>query len=174
MIKNFLFITVFFYFSFFNTIVLANSIVYLDMNKIMNTSKPGISIIEQLNKINKNNLAFFDKSEKNFKKKEKTLLGQKNILSDDEFTKKVNNLRMEIKAYNKSREDKINKLSQQRLIATNNLLKSINPILTKYSDENSISLIIQKKNLVMGIKKLDITEKILIIINDQIKKTSIK
>ena len=86
MYKKNLFFLVILYSFIFNTITFANIIVYLDMNKIMNTSKAGISIIEQLKLINNNNLKFFKKSEKDFKQQETTLRTQKNILSKDEFT----------------------------------------------------------------------------------------
>ena len=174
MYKKNLFFFVILYSFIFNTITFANIIVYLDMNKIMNTSKPGISILEQLKLINNNNLIFFKKSEKDFKQQETTLRTQKNILSKDEFTKKFNNLKIEISKYNEIKNDKINELNRLKLNATNKFLKLINPLLTEYSAQNSISMIIQKKNLVIGINELDITEKILTIINNKITKIDIK
>ena len=174
MYKKNLFFFVILYSFIFNTITFANIIVYLDMNKIMNTSKPGISILEQLKIINNNNLIFFKKSEKDFKQQEITLRTQKNILSKDEFTKKLNNLKIEINEYNEIKNDKINELNRLKLNATNKFLKLINPLLTEYSAQNSISMIIQKKNLVIGINELDITEKILTIINNKITKIDIK
>ena len=57
---------------------------------------------------------------------------------------------------------------------TNNLLKLINPILAKYSTENEISIILQKKDLIIGKIELDITEEIITIINNEIKEFKIK
>ena len=48
------------------------------------------------------------------------------------------------------------------------LLEAINPILTEYSTKNSISIMLQKKNIVIGDTRLDITSKILEIINTKI------
>ena len=46
----------------------------------------------------------------------------------------------------------------------------MSPILEDYSKKNSISLIIQKKNLVMGKKEMEITKDVLKIVNDKVKK----
>ena len=54
------------------------------------------------------------------------------------------------------------------------LLKLINPILVKFSNENKISIILQKKDLVIGNIQLDITDEIIEIINVDIKEFKIK
>ena len=46
--------------------------------------------------------------------------------------------------------------------------------LIKYSDENEISLILKKKDLIIGKSNLDITGEIIKLINDQIKEIEIK
>ena len=56
-----------------------------------------------------------------------------------------------------------------KLDKTNEMVKSLNTILSKFADENEISLIIQKKYIVIGKSGLDITEKILDIFNKEIK-----
>ena len=44
-------------------------------------------------------------------------------------------------------------------------MKIINPILTNYVNQNNIKLVIDKKNVLVGIKTLDITNTILDILN---------
>ena len=60
-------------------------------------------------------------------------------------------------------------LTKKRIELSQNFLKKINPIIANYSDENSISLIIQKKNIVMGKTELDITDEIMNLIDEKIK-----
>jgi Skp family chaperone for outer membrane proteins len=60
-------------------------------------------------------------------------------------------------------------LSNKRLKATGELLKSVNQILSNYASENKISLIIQKKNIIVGQSSLDVTDTIMKILNKQIK-----
>ena len=49
------------------------------------------------------------------------------------------------------------------------MVNSINKILTKYAADNSISLVIQKKNIIIGKSNLDITAQILKEFNNKVK-----
>ena len=77
---------------------------------------------------------------------------------EEEYKKKTDELRKNVMEYQTERRASLDKIGQQRAMAKQELLKNINPILQSYSDENKITLIIDKKFLVMGNKDLDITE----------------
>ena len=169
------FLSLFLFFLICNTPVTAEQkIVFVDMNKLISVSKPGSSIFSQLKDINDKNLNFLKKEEKKFKEKEKKLIGQKKIISEADFQNKINKLRSEINDYNQNRNNMIKKFNKLKVDNTNNLLKLINPILTKFSNENEISLILQKKNLIIGKTELDITDEIIKIINNEIKEFKIQ
>ena len=57
---------------------------------------------------------------------------------------------------------------------TNNLLKLINPILVKFSNDKEIDFILQKKDLVVAKTQLDITDEVIKIINSEVKEFKIK
>ena len=82
-------------------------IVFIDMDKLVSISKPGSSIFKQLKNINDKNLNFLKDEEKKFKEKEKTLLAQKKIISENEFKAKVDELKSEINNYNQNRSNMI-------------------------------------------------------------------
>ena len=169
------FLSLFIVFLIFSVSVSAEQkIVFVDMDKLISVSKPGSSIFNQLKDINKKNLDFLKEEEKKFKEKEKKLIAQKNIISENDYKNKINELKSEINIYNQNRNEKIKKFNKLKVENTNNLLKQINPILTKYSTENEISIILQKKALIIGKAELDITDEIIIIINDEIKEFKIK
>ena len=149
-------------------------IVFVDMDRLVSVSKPGSSIFKQLKDINNKNLNFLKNEEKKFKEQEKKLIAQKNIITEDDFTNKVEKLKSEINDYNLDRKKMIEEFNKLKVENTNNLLKQINPILTKYSKENEISIILQKKDLIIGKSELDITEEIIKIINIEIKEFKIK
>ena len=67
-----------------------------------------------------------------------------------------------------------NKAGNKFIRLVNKLSNSVNEILAKYSEEKKISFIMPKKNIVIGRSELDITNDILIIVDDKIKKISIK
>tara|TARA_Y100000590_G_scaffold315980_1_gene357347 strand:- start:1780 stop:2304 length:525 start_codon:yes stop_codon:yes gene_type:complete len=147
-----------------------NLIAFLDMNKIMTQSLAGKSISIELEKMHKKNIDYFKKKENELKKKEETIISQKNVLSTEEFQKKISILRDEANNYRTERSDLINSLTQKRFDATEKLINSIHPILTDYSKKNSISIVIQKKNIIIGKNEFDITKDILIILDKNIKK----
>ena len=116
----------------------------------MTLTSPNCPVAESLPNSVKNNLA-----KQEFKKLE--LIAQKNILSQEDFQKELSNLRKEIINFQKQQvkaRDDINKL---RIGATNKLISQLSPILQEYAKRNSVSLILQKKNIVMGKKEIEIT-----------------
>ena len=144
-------------------------IVYLNIDKIMKQSIAGKSIKKQLENIYNKNLNKFKKNDEILKNKEKKIIAQKNILSQEDFQNEISSLRLEIIKFQKEQakaRDDINKL---RIEATNKLILKLSPLLQDYAKKNSISLILQKKNIVMGKKEIEITDEILDIANNKIK-----
>ena len=111
----------------------------------------------------------FKKKEKDIIEKEKKLISQKNVLSKEEFGKNIKDLRDEIIEFQKDRNKAFNEIAKLRVKASTNLLKKLNPILENYSKTNSISMVIQKKHIVIGKKEDDITKDILELVNQQVK-----
>ena len=162
-------------FLFFTNIVFSEpKIVFIDMDKVISTSKSGSSILKQLTDLNKKNLKFLKDEEKKFQEKEKKLISQKNIISENDFKNKVNELKSEIKNYNQNRNKMLTDFNKLKIDNTNNLLKLINPILVKFSNDKEIAIILQKKDLVVAKTELDITDEIIKIVNLEIKEFKIK
>ena len=147
----------------------SEKIVYLDVEKIMQQSIAGKSIIEQLKKKREVSISKFKKKEKDIIDKEKKLIAQKNVLSKEEFETKIIELRKEISNYQKERNKTSNEIARSRVSASTKLIKKLTPILEEYSKKNSIRIIVQKKNIVMGKKEDDITKDILELVNQQVK-----
>ena len=148
-------------------------IVYLDLEKIMQDSKAGKSIITQLKKKSDTSISKFKKREKEIIEKEKKLIAQKNLLSKEEFEKNLINLRKEISNFHKDRNKDFNDITKKRVKASTNLIKKLTPILEDYSKKNSIRIIVQKKHIVMGKKEDDITKDILELVNQKINSIKI-
>ena len=149
-------------------------ISFIDIDRVISKSKPGTSLLKQLNDLNKKNLIFLKKEEEKFKKKEEKLISQKNIISEDDFMNKVNILKSEIKNYNENRKKMINDFNKMKVSNTNTLLNLINPILIKFSNDMQISVILNKKDLIIGKRELDITDQIIKIVNIEVKSFMIK
>ena len=172
MLKKFLIINIFIVF-FTLSYAEEQKIVYLNVDKIMQQSIAGKSIKKQLENLYNKNMEKFKKNDEILKNKEKKLIAQKNILSQEDFQKELTSLRKEIINFQKEQvkaRDNINKL---RIGATNKLISQLSPILQEYAKNNSVSLILQKKNIVMGKKEIEITDEILELTNKEIKNIKI-
>jgi outer membrane protein len=160
------------FFIFFSKISLSHekSVVYIDLNKIMNDSIAGKSITSQLKNNHKKNISKYKNIEEELKKEEAEIISQKNVITKEEFEKKIIDLRDKANKFRKERNNNINNLNNQRLEATSKMITLVRPILSEFSDKNSISLIIDKKNIIIGKTLLDITDDILKIIDEKIGK----
>ncbi len=143
-------------------------IAYIDMDFIFNNSNAGKKLTESLNKININNKKFFDKKEDELKKKELKIISQKNILENSQIEEQLKNLQSEANIYRNEKIKKINEFNKKKNDASEQLFKSIEPILIEYSNKNSISIFLQKKYIVIGKSELNKTNEILEIVNQKI------
>ena len=147
----------------------SEKVVYLDLEKIMQQSTAGKSIIAQLKKKRESSISKFKKKEQEISNKEKKLISQKNVLSKEEFESKIIELRKDISNYQKDRNKTSNEIAKSRVKASTKLINKLTPILEDYSKKNSIRIIVQKKNIIMGKKEDDITDDILKLINQSVK-----
>ena len=145
-------------------------IAYIDINLILNTSEVGKSLNAYLETIKNEDLEKYKIIESDLINKEKGLIAQQNILAKDEFQKKLNILTTEVQEYRSNKRTSMDELNKLKIEKTKEILKALNPIITKYVDLNSISIVIPKKNIIIGKKKLDITDKIIALLNENIKK----
>ncbi len=148
----------------------AEQIVYIDMEKIMKESKAGKMIIDQISKSNEKNINKFKKIEEDLKAQELDLIGKKNVLSENEFKTKLEKLSKQISEYRTKRQNIIQESNKKRVKASAEFSNQIKPILGDYAAKNNISIIVQKKNIIMGKSELDITSNILKIVNEKISK----
>ena len=144
------------------------------MEFLMEKSLAGKSIKKQLDDLRKKDINSFKKTENNLKEDEQKLIAQKNVLSAEDFKKKISLLRESLKKYNLERSEKINSLKNKRNSSITTLLKEINPILTEFAKTNEITLIIDKRYIILGKNELDITDQILKILDKKIKKIKLK
>lgn len=144
-------------------------ISFVDMDKIISTSVAGKKIQKSINNLIKKEEEKFNKTEVDLKKKEKEILKQKNIISKEELDKKIKDFQKTLNDFRNERAKFNRSINQKNLEATNKMVNAINKILTKYAADNSLSLVIQKKNIIIGKSDLDITDDILKEFNNQVK-----
>ena len=151
------FFVVTFFFIFSTYAFAEQKIVVLDMKYVLNSSKAGKDAQEFLKKKLNANAKKFSELEKSLKKEETDLLTAKTNLAKEEYTKKSDTLRKKVIDYQSQRRTSIDNLAIQRVEARKVLMKRIKPILNVYIKENDVSLIFDKKNMIGGLNKYDIT-----------------
>ena len=169
--KLFIKFTIFFYLIFLNSTIYAEDkkIVYIDIDKIFNESLVGKSMLNQINELKVISQKSIKKKEEEIKKEDQNINNQKNILSDEEIKNKVDNLRDKIKKLQNELKESNDDIKNKRNLATEEILSELRPILADYSKNNSISLVLRKKNIIIGKNNLDITDDIIEILNKNLK-----
>ena len=146
-----------------------DQIVYLDLDKVVSNTKAGKSILIKLEKSKKNALLNFEKKEADLKKIEEEIKSQKNILSENEFKKKILEFRKEVNNFRKNRQKVINDFNQKKKIEFEKFFKKITPIIENYVSEKNIDILLDRKNIFVASKKKNITQEIIEIIDLKIK-----
>ena len=154
---------------FFITHSLAETkLAFIDMDKILNESKAGKAATEELNKLNKQNWEILQKTEKTLKEDEAKLIAKRNIMEKSEFEKQMTLLRENAKSYQLDRKNKLDEINNKYILARSKILDEIKPIFEKFSKDNNINIVVQKKYIIIGSTNLDITPKILKLLDEKI------
>ena len=123
-----------------------NKVVFIDMDQILQQSKAGKSINEQIKK-------FVDAKQNEIKK--------------------IKEFNIKLKKYQNKLKVNRDEITNKRISATGKLLEELKPILAEYSKNNSISLILQKKDIIIGANDLNITNDIIALVDKKVTKINI-
>ena len=163
-------ITLFFY----TNISFGQNLVYADMDSIIKTSIAGKNIIVYFKKKNDELNDQLNKKKKIITEKEKSLVAQKNILEPDEYLKRINEIKTEINQFNLEYNKKIENLNFERDSVSKSFQIEINKVLKEFVEKNNIDIILSSNQMLIGKSNLDLTNNILEIVNDKIKKIEIQ
>jgi len=146
-----------------------NKVVFIDIQYAVNNSNIGKKVIEDINKIQNDETNKLKLIEESLKKKDNEIKKVKNIISKDELESKISILKKEINSYNLKKEEIQKKFTIDKNLKLDELIKKINPLITKFMEDNSIELILSKKIVYLGKTELDITNEIVELINNNYK-----
>tara|TARA_A100001035_G_scaffold224900_1_gene185646 strand:+ start:59 stop:559 length:501 start_codon:yes stop_codon:yes gene_type:complete len=141
-------------------------IVYLDLDYILSNSNKGKNILSDLDKKNNENIKILKSKEEILKIEEENLLKQKNIISNEAYNEKVKNLQNKVKIFRSEKNQLVTEFKKNRENKINEFIKIVDNILGEYVKANSIDLVLNKKDIVMGKNSFNITEEILKKVNE--------
>ena len=145
-------------------------IAFIDLNFIMNNSVAGTSINTFINNLSKEKNNYFKVIENEIKKDENELISKKNIIEESIYNKKVNEIKIRINDYKLERQKFNKNLNETKIKYNNLLLEKLNPIISNFVEQNSITVVLPKKMIIIGKKDLDITKQILEALDKSVQK----
>ena len=151
---------------FFFSNAFSNQISIVDVTFLLKNSNKGKIIQKDLDSLNLKNSKLYNEKKKKLEVKEKKIASKKNILSKEDFNNEVLKFRKEVANYESERRKSVQKINNVKVAKITKLLAEINKILVDYSSKNSISTIIDKKNVIITKQENDITKEILKILNN--------
>ena len=141
-----------------------------DLNSIIKRSRDiGAKLSNGITHLlNKNNITSI-LGEATLKSKEQDIISKKNVLNPDDFQKKVNDLKNEFVLYKKLADEASKSFNKKKYNSEVALMKSLNLVLSDYSKNNDILIILDKKHILFAKTELEITDKIMNELNKKIK-----
>ncbi len=146
-----------------------NGIVYLDIQFIIDNSELGKFYKTKLLNSQEKKKNELKAKEIQIKEEEKKINNQKNILKKEEINNKLKELNKTVRMYQEERNEVTKQLLDDKKTYASEILKILNPLLTEYVKKNNINLVLEKKNILIGVKTLDITNDLIKIFNNETK-----
>ena len=150
-------------------LIASETVTFLDLDAVLNNTQKGKSIVNKLNDLKNLNSSNFKNKSQEIKKNEKELINKKNILSEEEFEKSIISLKKEIEVFNQDNNSNMLKYENLKKKELDKFINEITPLIENYIIENSISLVINQKNIFIGNNKYDITDNIINIVDKNLK-----
>ncbi|MDB3925149.1 OmpH family outer membrane protein [Candidatus Pelagibacter sp.] len=157
-----------------NDVKAQEKVSYIDIDYILSSSVVGKLLLNKLKEEEELKFNNFKLKDEDFKKRENTILAKKKIISKEIINNELKALQIEYNEYTKNKISQIDELKKKRKRNIVNFINLLNPIIEKYMADNSIYMLIDKKNVFIAKKDYDITNNLIELINNQIKNIEIK
>ncbi len=136
----------------------SQNVKFADIDIIVQNSKIGKKTLNKIEKANNSNIEKLNNFQKQLKDRENEIKIKKNIISEEEFQKEVENLKIKLADFKKKKDLIVKDFSDLKNNELKALFGKINPIIENYMKENSIDILINSKNIFIGSVKSDLTQ----------------
>ncbi len=144
------------------------TVAYLNLDTLISKSNIGKTALEKINNLDKQNIDNLKKKNKVLKDLESEIKAKKNIVSEEVFRKEINELKIKINEFTKDKNQIVKNFNEFKEKELDNIFNKITPIIKTYMDDNSITVLLDTKNIFMGKIEADLTEEILTLINKEL------
>ena len=149
--------------------IASQNVRFADIDLIVQNSEIGKKTLSKIDEVNKSNIKKISNFQKQLKEKENEIRIKKNIVTEEEFEKEIENLKKQFADFNKKKDLIVKDFSDLKNNELKALFAKINPIIQNYMKENSIEILINSKNIFIGSKKSDLTQVLIKEINSKVE-----
>ena len=169
MIKKFKLILLVIFFNSISSLSNANNIAYVNLDNILQNSNLGKKTLIRIDQKKNIEQKKINEREDNIKLLELEIKNKQKIISQDEFNKELSKLKKRINDFQLYKKQVYNNFEKLKNDEITIFFDQINPYVKDYLSKNSIDILFNNKNIVIGKDSLDITDKLINIINKSIK-----
>ena len=169
MIKKLKLILLVIFFNSISSLSNANNIAYVNLDNILQNSNLGKKTLIRIDQKKNIEQKKINEREDNIKLLELEIKNKQNIISQDEFNKELSKLKKRINDFQLYKKQVYNNFEKLKNDEITIFFDQINPYVQDYLSKNSIDILFNNKNIVIGKDSLDITDKLINIINKSIK-----
>jgi len=142
-----------------------NDYRFIDIDLILKKSTIGKLTLKTLNENRSKALENLKSKEQDIQQQEDDIKKKSNILSKEDLNKQINLLKKNINEFSIYKDKATSNFENQKRELMNIFFKKINPVIEEYVIVNSIKILFNKKDVVLGDTSLDITDEIIEIID---------
>ena len=142
---------------------------FINIDYVIQNSNIGKKMLANINNLDKKNIDNLKKKNKILKELELSINNKKNVITEEAFNEEVFSFKQKVQKFTEEKNKVINEFNSFKKEKLENIFKKITPIINDYMEENSVTILLDSKNVFMGNKDSNITEDILKIINNELK-----
>ena len=149
----------------FNLAYSDDKVSFVNLDLLIKQTNLGKVILKDIEKLNKKNILELKNKENELKNIEGDIKKKQNIISREEFEKELANLKQNIKKFQNLKDKMVSEIEDKKKKDFKEFFLKINPIIQNYMDDNSITILLERKNVFMSKNSSDITKDLIDEIN---------
>ena len=161
---------IFFILNFTSSIIVAQTIVVVNIQFLIDSNTMYQSIINEINESQKIYLDNFEKKENELTLLLKEIEDSKLILNENEINLKISNYNNQLNDFTKLIDDFNSHYQNEIIVIRENILKEIIVLLENYAIDNNVDLVLDSTSYLIASNSLDITTSI----NEQLSQIDMK
>tara|TARA_Y100000996_G_C22434547_1_gene607127 strand:- start:196 stop:711 length:516 start_codon:yes stop_codon:yes gene_type:complete len=141
---------------------------YANIDQIIKETKIGNKMLKKINNLDQENIKKLNSYEEELKNIENEIKLKKNIISEQELEKEVNDLKKKIANFNKEKNLMVKNFNDIKKKELKIFFDMINPVVQNYMNEKSIDILFNTNHIFMGNKNSDLTNQLIEEINNKV------